>query len=499
MSALGNKLNKMTLSNRILFGISLTIIPLIAVIIFVGIKISIVNEYAEKLTDKYVDVMQTADAMVIDVNAANKALTQYTKDQNEQAKADIKSNLQIANQKIKTLGEYIENEEMEQNIKDNYNICKDNLQKLEQIAQACISANGQSDISAAAIYRETISITAATLQTNAATVIKSTSAKLEEDVNSSQRGMFIGTILALLMLIVAMKDFNKRTIKPLKQSIDNATELSRGNIFVNVTHTNDADEVAQLNNAMADLAENLKEITRSIKNSANEIANTSNEMNRASQQMSSSANEQASSAEEVSSSIEEMASSIQQNSDNARETDNITTKTSETIQNCSNAAKKSVKAMNEIAEKISIIDEIAFQTNILALNAAVEAARAGEHGKGFAVVAAEVRKLAERCASAAKEIDVMSSQGQSIAKQTGEAFSHVLPEIDRTATLVREIAAACREQAMGSEQINTAVQRFNLSTQQFASISEEVATNSEILSQQSENLINILAYFKQNN
>ncbi|MBQ5550080.1 MAG: methyl-accepting chemotaxis protein, partial [Bacteroidales bacterium] len=168
-------------------------------------------------------------------------------------------------------------------------------------------------------------------------------------------------------------------------------------------------------------------------------------MNMASQQMSNSANEQASSAEEVSSSIEEMASSIQQNSDNARETERIVTETASTIQNYSETSQKAVQAMNEIAQKISIIDEIAFQTNILALNAAVEAARAGEHGKGFAVVAAEVRKLAERCAIAAKEIDTVSSDGQDIAQQSSVAFSKVLPDIERTTTLVREIASASRE------------------------------------------------------
>jgi methyl-accepting chemotaxis protein len=154
--------------------------------------------------------------------------------------------------------------------------------------------------------------------------------------------------------------------------------------------------------------------------------------------------------------------------------------------------------MNLIAEKISIIDEIAFQTNILALNAAVEAARAGENGKGFAVVAAEVRKLAERSALAAKEIDVVCNDGQSLAQDTGAAVSAVLPEIERTAFLVQEIATSCSEQTTGSNQINIAVQRFNETTQQFASLAQEMSENSNLLYQLAGDLSDLITFFKTN-
>ncbi|MBR4441134.1 MAG: hypothetical protein IKS00_06230 [Bacteroidales bacterium] len=493
---LDKQLNKFSLSSRITFGISLIIIPLIVVVIYVFVKQGTVGEYSEKLSNRYVDIMQTADAMVIDVNAAYKGISMFAKDKSMEGRTLATENCTKADTKFQTLTDYVDKNEIEANIKAEYRVSKEAFQKLKSLINDCLNSNGATDISEASKLRETISVSAATLQTHAAKVIKSTSQALEESVSSTRRGIIIGLIIATLMFLLAFSDFTKRTIKPLRQAIDRATHLAKGDLKVSTERSPNQDEVGTLNNAICMLSENLNNIVNSIKESATAISSTSTEMNRASTQMSNSASDQAASAEEVSSSVEEMASSIQQNSDNALETEKIAVATSKTISDYSETAKKSIHAMNEIAEKISIIDEIAFQTNILALNAAVEAARAGEHGKGFAVVAAEVRKLAERCALAAKEIDAVSTEGRNVSKQTGDAFAHVLPDIDRTTTLVQDIAAACREQAAGGAQINTAVQRFNVSTQQFASISEEMATNSDILQHESEKLMMALSYFK---
>ena len=288
----------------------------------------------------------------------------------------------------------------------------------------------------------------------------------------------------------------KTLVEPLKRGIRAATELSEGNLNVTIEKIETEDEVGMLQNSMAQLLDNIKLIITSISECSSEISATSTRLNQASGMMSTSANDQASSAEEVSSSIEEMASAIGQNNDNARETERIALNTSQTIRKCSQTAENSVKAMNLIAEKISIVDEIAFQTNLLALNAAVEAARAGEHGKGFAVVAAEVKKLAERSALAAKEIDVVSKDGQAVAKDTGEAFASVLPDIERTSVLVQEIAASCSEQATGSNQINLAVQHFNQTTQQFASLAQEMSNNSSTLFSLAEKLSELIKFFK---
>ena len=492
---LENQLNKFSLTSRIAFGISLIVIPLVVVVIYVFVKQGTVGEYAEKLTNRYVDIMQTADAMVLDVNAAYKGISMFAKDKKMEGRSLATENISKAETKINTLAEYIGNNDIESEIKSEYQVCKDAFVKLQSLINSTLNSNGTTDISEGSTLREKISTSAATLQTNAARVIKATSQSLEESVASSRKSIIIGLLIAAFMFFVAFHDFSNRTIKPLKKAIDRATRLAQGNLKVSTERSPNQDEVGTLNNAICDLSDNLKMIVDSITESATAIAGTSDEMNRASTQMSNSASDQAASAEEVSSSVEEMASSIQQNSDNALETERIALAASKTIADYSETANKSIHAMNEIAEKISIIDEIAFQTNILALNAAVEAARAGEHGKGFAVVAAEVRKLAERCALAAKEIDAVSSDGRNVSKQTSDAFARVLPDIERTTSLVKEIAAACREQASGGAQINTAVQRFNVSTQQFASISEEMASNSDNLKLESEKLMMALGYF----
>ena len=323
---------------------------------------------------------------------------------------------------------------------------------------------------------------------------------VSNDINGALNSTRIQLILALcavglIILYIAYKT-RKHMTQPLNRSLMRAVRLSDGDLTVEFKRDQSKDEIGQLQNAMGRLADNLRNIVDNITEEARNITNASHEMNNTSNTMNENANDQAASAEEVSSSIQEMASSIQRNSDNARETEKIAMSNSTAIQSCSKAASKTVEAMNEIAAKISVVDEIAFQTNLLALNAAVEAARAGEHGKGFAVVAAEVRKLAEKCATAAKEIDSVSKNGVNMASETGKVFATVLPEIERTSTLVQEIAAQCSEQAQSSVQINSAVQRFNTSTQQFASLSEEISANSHNLSLQAEKLLGLLEYFK---
>jgi methyl-accepting chemotaxis protein len=197
--------------------------------------------------------------------------------------------------------------------------------------------------------------------------------------------------------------------------------------------------------------------------------------------------------------MEEMASNVKQNADNASQTEKIARQSALDAEASGAAVTRAVKAMETIAEKISIVQEIARQTDLLALNAAVEAARAGEHGRGFAVVASEVRKLAERSQTAAVEISALSTETVKSAQEAGTMLNKLVPGIKRAAELVEEITAACREQDVGSAQINQAIQQLDQVTQQNAAASEEVSTTSEELNSQAEQLQSTIAYFKIDN
>jgi methyl-accepting chemotaxis protein len=191
-----------------------------------------------------------------------------------------------------------------------------------------------------------------------------------------------------------------------------------------------------------------------------------------------------------------MASSIQQNADNARTTDKLASKAAQDARTSGEAVIHTVSAMKQVAEKIGIIEEIARKTDLLALNAAVEAARAGEHGKGFAVVASEVRKLAERSQAAAAEISRLTVDGVQTAEGAGQMLTRLVPDIQKTAELVREIAAASSEQNTGASQINKAIQQLDQVIQQNSASSEEIASTAEELSSQAELLQSTIGFFR---
>lgn len=283
--------------------------------------------------------------------------------------------------------------------------------------------------------------------------------------------------------------------KSLKGIVEKAKSMSEGDLTVQIEKRSENDELME---ALSNMVHKLREIIGTITSSAENVSSASQEMSSNSQQVSQGASEQASAAEEVSSSMEQMASNIQQNTENAQQTEKIAAKAAEDITEGSQNVNQTVDAMKKIAEKVSIIGDIAEQTNMLALNAAVEAARAGEHGKGFAVVAAEVRKLAEKSQTAAAEIDGLTNSSVDVAEKSGELLQKIVPDIQKTSKLVQEITAASNEQNNGAEQINNAVNQLNEVTQQNASASEEMATSSEELSSQADQLLDVTSFFKMN-
>lgn len=312
---------------------------------------------------------------------------------------------------------------------------------------------------------------------------------------SMKRNSFIILFVALAFAIFIVAFIVNSITKPIFRLNANIGAIAKGDLTTDVLVKGN-DEIAVATSNMKLMVEKLKEVIMTVKNGSDNIATASAEMNSSSQQMSQGATEQASSAEEVSSSMEEMAANIQQNADNAKETEKIAGSAASSIKESSKSVNQTVDSMKTITDKISIIGEIARQTNLLALNAAVEAARAGEHGKGFAVVAAEIRRLAERSQSAATEIDEVSSSSVDIAKKSGELLESIVPEIQKTSDLVREITSASIEQNSGANQVNSAIQQLNQIVQQNAASAEQMAANSEELNSQADMLKEAVDFFK---
>jgi methyl-accepting chemotaxis protein len=291
------------------------------------------------------------------------------------------------------------------------------------------------------------------------------------------------------MLGMAMQ----RMTTNLRATAKVADAIADGNLTVSAKPLSDKDVLGL---ALKRMVEKLRAIVADAQGASEFVSSGSQELSASAEELSTGATEQASSAEEASSSMEEMAANIKQNADNAAQTEKIARQSSSDAQASGDAVNRAVQAMQTIAEKITFVQEIARQTDLLALNAAVEAARAGEHGKGFAVVASEVRKLAERSQAAAAEISTLSGQTVTVAREAGEMLAKLVPDIKKTAELVEEISAACREQDIGADQVNQAIQQLDKVIQQNAGASEQMSATSEELAAQAEQLQSSIAFFR---
>ncbi|MFT3739758.1 MAG: methyl-accepting chemotaxis protein [Breznakibacter sp.] len=309
--------------------------------------------------------------------------------------------------------------------------------------------------------------------------------------------LFIPALLSLFLTLYALMMLIRKPISTLETKL---SEIAQGQLNVEIDEKlkNQKNEFGLISNNILNMASQLNNVVTSTISVLSNLSEYSKSLSSVSSELSEGASIQASSTEEVASSMEEMTSAIVQNTTNSKQAEMISSKAYENIMEGVKSALETVTAMQYIAAKIKIIDDIAAQTNLLSLNAAVEAARAGEYGRGFAVVATEVKKLAESSKKAAEEISTLSYSTLTISEKAGKQLKDTTPDIEATAQIVREIAVSGNEQKLGVEQINSALQLLSKETQNNSATSEKMALSAQELTKQAEKLKDLLSYFNCN-
>lgn len=286
--------------------------------------------------------------------------------------------------------------------------------------------------------------------------------------------------------------------RPFQKTTENIEKLANGELNLELIELDKSkkDELAILYRAVKKLSKKLKNVSSGIKKGIDNMNNISVQLRNTSNSLAMSSNQQASSLEEISSSIEEITSTIEVNTDNLQRTEEMSEKAVVAVDKGNKTGIEALASSNEIAEKIKVINDIAFQTNILALNAAVEAARAGDSGKGFAVVATEVRKLAEKSKQAADEIEAISMKGSQMSQKAIDEMSNTMPLMNEANTLLKQVSSSSIEQKSGAMQINQALHSINTSTQANASMADNMANISKVMLKQAEELKDEVNFFK---
>jgi len=303
--------------------------------------------------------------------------------------------------------------------------------------------------------------------------------------------------LGILVIAIGIYMAARMVKTPLNEMIDDLTKLSNGNIDIKITnkYTNRKDEIGVLANSINNLSKNFNRMISEIQLNAINLIKTSHELNNILNKLSQNSSNQAASIEEITSTMEEISANISLNSQNSQKTEQISIKTIDAIKEGNKSTSLSNNAMKEVAEKIKVINDIAFQTNILALNAAVEAAHAGEAGKGFAVVASEIKKLAEKSDITAKEVEEVSNKVISITENTDSNFIEIVKEATGISELIKEVSIAGIEQDTNVQQINLSIQELNKMLQNNASAIEEINSKTSFLDNSAKRLNELISYF----
>lgn len=352
------------------------------------------------------------------------------------------------------------------------------------------------DVLAAETYEVAVPVNVGTTTTPWSFKVTVPVARMMETVIAMRTtAIIIGLISSLVVAAILLWCIRTWVLNPVNVARDAALRLAEGDLRGTIV-VRGKDEIAQLLTAMQTMSEKLVTIIANIRGSAEGLVQSSEQIGSTSQSLSQAATEQAATVEETSASVEQISAAVAQNSDNSRATDGIASSSAKTAAQGGEAVRETVLAMRQIADKIGLVDEIAYQTNLLALNAAIEAGRAGEHGRGFAVVAAEVRKLAQRSQEASKDIGTVAGRSVLLAERAGNLLDEMLPGIRKTADLVQEISAASSEQMTGLNQINAAVSQIAQTTQVNASAAEELNATAEEMSNQAIQLQEMMEFFQ---
>ncbi|OIR03113.1 methyl-accepting chemotaxis protein III [mine drainage metagenome] len=486
------------------FGVVLLLLIVVAI---VGInRLAKINDALDDIVhDKWLKVglLQQGLAVVneVDVSARDLVLAETAEGQQKSKERILAGPVKVGKlwEKLKPTLKHAKGKEMFQaiaNARERYVAAQNQLIKLteggkQDDARAFLTADFKP---AADEYRKQVNA----LIKYQGDLMDETGQAATETVGAARILMLVLGAAAVLLGIVIGFLITHSLLKQLGGEPDYAADIVRrvadGDLALEVV-TKKSDDQSMLY-AMKQMVNKLTQIVTEVKSGADALSSASEQVSATSQSLSQGASEQAAGVEETSASMEQMSASIGQNTENAKVTDGIASKSAKDANDGGEAVRATVEAMKAIADKIGIIDDIAYQTNLLALNAAIEAARAGEHGKGFAVVAAEVRKLAERSQVAAQEIGQLAGTSVKTAERAGTLLQEMVPNIRKTAELVQEITAASEEQAQGAGQINTAMSQLNQTTQQNASASEELSATAEEMNSQAEQLQQLMSFFR---